>query len=91
MQGHFVNVKGQQCEVIGRVCMDQTIIKINDDIVEGDEVCVISKQQDSIQSVDAIAKQQKTINYEVLCNLGRRLPRIYKFDNKEYIINDLLK
>lgn len=91
MQGHFVNVKGQQCEVIGRVCMDQTIIKINDDILEGDEVCVISKQQDSIQSVDAIAKQQKTINYEVLCNLGRRLPRIYKFDNKEYIINDLLK
>ena len=31
-QGAFVNVKGHQCEVIGRVCMDQMIIKVPDDV-----------------------------------------------------------
>lgn len=91
MQGHFVNINQTQYEVIGRVCMDQTIIKIDESVNEGDTVYLISKDSDSPQSVDSIANKQNTISYEVLCNLGRRLPKIYKSNKEDLIINDLLK
>ena len=76
MQGFAVNVNQQQCEIIGRVCMDQMIISVPDDVKEGDEVILIDNNLNSSQ-VEALAVKQNTINYEVLCNLGRRLPRIY--------------
>ena len=77
MQGFAVNVNQQQCEIIGRVCMDQMIISVPDDVKEGDEVILIDNNLNSSQAVEALAAKQNTINYEVLCNLGRRLPRIY--------------
>lgn len=46
---------------------------------------------DTDQSVEALAKQQDTINYEVLCNLSRRLPRIYHIEDNTEITNELLK
>ena len=77
MQGFAVNVNQHQCEIIGRVCMDQMIISVPDDVKEGDEVILIDNNLNSSQAVEALAIKQNTINYEVLCNLGRRLPRIY--------------
>ena len=56
--------------------MDQMIISVPDDVKEGDEVILIDNNLNSSQAVEALVKQN-TINYEVLCNLGRRLPRIY--------------
>ena len=43
------------------------------------------------QSVEALAQQQQTINYEVLCNLSRRLPRLYQYEDHTRINNELLK
>ena len=59
MQGAFVNVKGHQCEVIGRVCMDQMIIKVPDDVKEGDSVTLLDNAYDSPQSPETLA-QNKT-------------------------------
>lgn len=91
MQGAFVNVKGHQCEVIGRVCMDQMIIKVPDDVKEGDTVTLLDNAYDSPQSAETLAQKQDTISYEVLCNLGRRLPRIYQVDDEMHVTNELLK
>lgn len=91
MQGAFVNVKGHQCEVIGRVCMDQMIIKVLDDVKEGDTVTLLDNTYDSPQSAETLAQKQDTISYEVLCNLGRRLPRIYQVDDQMHVTNELLK
>lgn len=55
----FVNVKGHQCEVIGRVCMDQMIIKVPDDVKEGDSVTLLDNAYDSPQSAETLA-QNKT-------------------------------
>ncbi|WP_369163822.1 alanine racemase C-terminal domain-containing protein, partial [Lactobacillus jensenii] len=71
MQGSCVNVNGHQCEVIGRVCMDQTIIRVPDNVEIGDKVILMTEEGDDAQSVEALAQQQQTINYEVLCNLSR--------------------
>ncbi len=91
MQGAFVNVNGNQCEVIGRVCMDQTIVKVPDTVKVGDKVILLDNHSDTNQSVEALAKKQDTINYEILCNLSRRLPRIYYENDNTEITNELLK
>ena len=77
MQGAYVNVNGHQCEVVGRVCMDQTILRVPEDVKVGDKVILMDNHIDSPQSAEALAEKQQTINYEVLCNISRRLPRIY--------------
>ncbi|HLR18746.1 MAG TPA: alanine racemase [Staphylococcus sp.] len=91
MTGFNVNVNGHQCEVIGKVCMDQTIIKIPDEIHTGDKVILMDHHSDNQQSAEALGRQQQTINYEVLCRLSRRLPRIYHGTKDLEIRNELLK
>ena len=61
MQGFAVNVNQQQCEIIGRVCMDQMIISVPDDVKEGDEVILIDNNLNSSQAVEALAVKQNTI------------------------------
>lgn len=91
MTGAYVNVSGTQCRIIGKVCMDQTIIKIPDHIEVNDKVILMDHHTDSPQSAETLAKQQQTINYEVLCNLSRRLPRVYYNSDSVEIHNELLK
>ncbi len=91
MQGAYVNVNGKQCEVIGRICMDQMIVKVPSDVMTGEKVILMDNHVDSPQAVEALADKQDTISYEVLCNLSRRLPRIYYYDNNQDVTNELLK
>ncbi|MEB8128045.1 alanine racemase [Staphylococcus succinus] len=91
MSGFNVNVNGHQCEVIGKVCMDQIIIKIPEVVTAGDKVILMDHHSDSPQSAEALAQQQQTINYEVLCRFNRRLPRVYHGTEDLEIRNELLK
>ena len=63
----------------------------SDTVKVGDKVILLDNHVDTDQSVEALAKQQDTINYEVLCNLSRRLPRIYHIEDNTEITNELLK
>ena len=56
MQGSFVNVNGHQCEIIGRVCMDQTIVKVPNQVKAGDSVILIDNHRESPQSVEVAAE-----------------------------------
>ncbi|MCU5746543.1 alanine racemase [Staphylococcus sp. SQ8-PEA] len=91
MSGFKVAIGNHNCPIIGRVCMDQTIIEIPDHIEVGDEVILMDNHMSSNQSAEAVARQQHTINYEVLCNLSRRLPRLYNNGDGTVITNELLK
>ncbi|WP_342610399.1 alanine racemase [Staphylococcus hsinchuensis] len=91
MSGFKVNVDGHQCEVIGKVCMDQIIIKIPEAVEANDPVIIMDHHRNSEQSAEALAHQQQTINYEVLCRLSRRLPRVYHGTEETEIRNELLK
>lgn len=91
MTGAYVNVNGTQCRIIGKVCMDQVIIKIPDQIEVNDKVILMDHHSDSPQAAEMLAIQQQTINYEVLCNLSRRLPRVYYDSGSVEIHNELLK
>jgi alanine racemase len=72
-------VQGQKAKIAGRVCMDQSMIDITDlpTCSLGDEVVIFGETQSSFQSVDDIAELMGTINYEVVCLIGKRVPRVY--------------
>jgi len=74
-----VLVGGKRVDVVGRVCMDQCMLQL-DSVPEakvGDEIVIIGTQGGETLSVDEVAERWGTINYEVVCGLADRLPRIY--------------
>lgn len=77
--GQQVIVRGKLVNVVGRVCMDQCMLQL-DEVPEaqaGDEVVLLGKQGDQEISANDLAARWGTINYEVLCGLADRLPRLY--------------
>lgn len=77
-EGREVEIKKRRYRLVGRICMDQCMVKIDDNVGLGDRVDLIN---DSIK-VDEIAREIKTINYEVVCCISDRVPRIYKKNNR---------
>ncbi len=74
-----VIINGKYAPVIGRICMDQFMVDVTDidSVQEGDTVTLIGKQGNSFISADEIADFSQTINYEIICGIGKRVPRIY--------------
>lgn len=77
MQGFYVLVEGERCEIIGRVCMDQLMIRLPRSFPTGTKVTLIGKNKDDEITLEAIANYLGTINYEVICLLSDRIPREY--------------
>lgn len=74
-----VLVQGRRCPVVGRVCMDMTLVDITDlpTVRPGDEAVLIGRQgHDAILATD-LAAWIGTIPYEVLCGIGPRVLRVY--------------
>ena len=69
-------VNGQSAKIVGRVCMDQTVIDVSDisGIKPGDEVIVFGKKP--AMTTDDVAKTLGTINYEIVCDVGKRVQRV---------------
>ncbi|MCA1027926.1 alanine racemase [Cytobacillus kochii] len=72
-----VLVNGRRVSIVGRICMDQCMIRISEEEQVGDVVTLIGTQNGQTISVDDIANTLETINYEVTCQIGMRIPRIY--------------
>ncbi len=86
-----VRLKGVECAIRGRVCMDQFVLSIPDSIEVhlGDQVEVISPRPGVVNSVAGIARQLDTIDYEVVTGLSRRIPRIYTKGQAVVAVQDL--
>jgi alanine racemase len=80
---------GKRVPVIGRICMDQCMIDVTgvNNITVGDEVIIFGKRGDEEITVTELAANMGTINYEILCVIGRRIPRVYLKNGK--IVNVL--
>ena len=78
-----VSLHGKPARVLGRVCMDQMMVDVTEipDVKAGDEAVIFG---DGIaHSVDDIAAATNTVNYEILCDIGRRVPRVYVENDRE--------
>ncbi len=73
-----VLVRGRRAPIVGRVCMDQTMIDVTDipNVRSGDEVVLIGAQGDDSITVDEVARRLGTINYEVVSEILARVPRM---------------
>ena len=78
----YMFIKGQKAKIIGRICMDQTLLDVTD--IEGVEignVCVLfGNGRGGEPTPDDVAKWGNTINYEIVCSVSKRVPRLYRRD-----------
>ena len=78
LQGFSVLIDGKPQQIVGRICMDQTMIRLDKDYPIGTKVTLIGKQDHAVIEMDDIADYLDTINYEIPCTINKRVPRIYK-------------
>ena len=79
-QGGEVMIRGRRAPVVGAVCMDLTMVDLTDvpGAAIGDEVILWGGAGEAMISVNDIARLAQTISYEMLCTVGKRVPRVYR-------------
>ncbi|MEJ8553952.1 alanine racemase [Tepidibacter sp. Z1-5] len=88
-QNANMKIKDKLVPVVGRICMDQCMLRIDGlDVSIGDEVKIFG--EDSDIKIERLADSLNTINYEVLCMISRRIPRVYLEGNRVLHILDYL-
>lgn len=80
----YMMVNGKKAKIVGRICMDQTMLDVTDieGVKTGDEVVVFGTGENGEPTADSLAENTGTINYETVCLVGKRVPRIYIKDGK---------
>lgn len=75
----MVLIGGRRCPVVGRVCMNQTIVDASNvrDVKPGDEVVIIGEQGKENIGVEEVAERMQTISYEVVSRIPENIRRIY--------------
>lgn len=84
-RGGEILISGKRCKILGRICMDQLMVDIShvENVKIGDVVTIIGKDGDEFVGADELAKLRDTINYEIVCDIGARVPRVYLQNGKE--------
>jgi alanine racemase len=74
-----VLVRGRRAPVVGRVCMNLTMVDVTDqpEVSLGDEVVLLGRQGDEEITANELAEKAQTISYEIFCSLGNANQRIY--------------
>ena len=74
-----VIVRGQYAPIVGRICMDQFMIDVTDidGVREEDTVTLIGRDGGCYISADEVASHAMTINYEIICGISKRVPKVY--------------
>lgn len=88
----YMIVNGKKAKVVGRICMDQCMLDVTDidEVKVGDVVTVAGKVGDTEISIDDVASWTGTINYEVVCLVGKRVPRVYIKDNEIATVKSMI-
>ncbi len=92
--GAQVLIHGKRCPILGRICMDQLMADVTglENVSIGDVVTLIGRDGTEEITADELALCQGTINYEVVCGLSKRVPRVYlKGGRVDSIYNQLLR
>ncbi len=79
-----VIVKGRLAPIVGRICMDMCMVDVTDieDVKIGDEAIIMGEDNGVKYNADDIAHHIGTINYEILCVVSKRVPRVFLKDGR---------
>ena len=82
---YYVLIRGQRAPILGRICMDQMMVDVTgiEDVALEDTVTLIGKDGCEEITVEAIAEAAGSFNYEFICGISRRVPRMYLRNGKE--------
>ena len=80
----YVLIHGKKAPILGRVCMDQFMVDVTDitGVKEGDSVTLIGTDGEETITAELLGELSGRFNYELVCDLGRRIPRVYIQDGK---------
>lgn len=75
----YMLTHGQKASIVGRICMDQCMIDVSHipDVAIGDEVILLGEDNGETITADSMANALGTIGYEIVCNISKRVPRLY--------------
>lgn len=85
LSGKFhVLIRGKKAPILGRVCMDQMMVDVTDipDVQLNDRVVLVGRSGSEEITVETIAAAADSFNYEFICGISRRVPRIYSRKGK---------
>ncbi|MCL6602572.1 MAG: alanine racemase [Paenibacillus sp.] len=85
-------IQGQRVPVVGTICMDQCMIDVSaiTGAAVGDEVVILGRQGEEMISAEELAAELGTINYEIVCMISHRVPRVYTRNGRAvYTVNHL--
>ncbi|USS87879.1 alanine racemase [Fructilactobacillus hinvesii] len=77
LQGFLVLVNGKRCPIVGRVCMDQLMVKLPNSVPVHTKVTLIGTDHGHTITLQEMAEHCQTIHYELACGFSNRLPRFY--------------
>ena len=88
----YMLVNGKPAKVVGNVCMDQCMLDVTDipDAAEGQTVTVFGRDGGASLTADDLAAAAGLINYEILCGISKRVPRVYQKGNRTVQITDYM-
>lgn len=80
----YVLIRGKKAPIVGRVCMDQFMVDVTniDGVSFGDNVTLIGKDGNETITVEELSELSGRFNYEFVCDLGKRIPRVYVKNGK---------
>ena len=75
----YVLVRGKKAPILGRICMDQMMVDVSGipDVTEGQMVTLLGQEGKEKIQVEDLARWGGGFHYEIVCNIGKRVPRIY--------------
>jgi alanine racemase len=87
-----VLVRGEYAPVIGRVCMDMMMLDVTHipGVASGDIVTIVGEDGGKTLTFDEMARLSGSINYEKVCLIGKRVPRIYRQNGKDIGVMDFI-
>ena len=80
----YVLIRGKRAPILGRVCMDQMMVDVTDipDVTARDQVVLVGRSGEEEITMEQIAAAADSFNYEFVCGISRRVPRIYSRGGK---------
>ncbi|MCM1091156.1 MAG: alanine racemase [Butyrivibrio sp.] len=87
----YVLIRGQRAPILGRVCMDQFMADVSDipEVIRGESVILLGEDGDERITAEMLGELSGRFNYELVCDLGKRVPRVFYRGGRHVACQDM--